>query len=173
MTLTRNNAYIKIISLILAVITAFSALTVSNGVVAEAASKPSQAYTAVKKAYGKSFPLSSKNRIKGKKRIMGVRTSYLSSYYAASKTSGKKNAKKEYLIMIAEVKDKDDVKNVKSQLSKFKKNEEASMQNYLSDKGKKLFKNCKIGSVGSYVYIVMLDTSSNKKAVKAIKKTLG
>ena len=173
MTLTKNNSYIKIISVLLALITAFSAFTISGGLTAEAASKPSQAYSAVKKAYGDSFPLSSKNRIKGKKRVMGVRTSYLNSYYAASKTSGKKNAKKEYLIMIAEVKDKNDVKKVKSQLDKFKKNEEASMQNYLSEKGKKLFKNCKIGSVGSYVYIVMIDTSSNKKAVKAIKKTLG
>ena len=173
MTLTRNNYTVKLISLLMAIITIFSAFTVGNAVTAEAASKPQQAYTAVKKAYGKSFPLADKNRIKGKKRIFGVKTADLKSYYAASKISGKKNAKAEYLIMVAQVKDKNNVKKIKSQLTKFKTNEQSSMNNYLSDKGKKLFKNCKIGSVGTYVYIVMLDTGANKKAIKAIKNTVG
>ena len=173
MTLTKNNYSVKLISIILAIITVFSAFTVSGSITAEAASKPQQAYSAVKKAYGKSFPLSSKKRVKGKKRVFGVKTADLKSYYAASKISGKKDAKAEYLIMVAEVKDKDNVKKIKGQLNKFKRNEESSMKNYLSDKGKKLFKNCKVGSVGSYVYIVMIDTSANKKAIKAIKKTVG
>ena len=173
MTLTkRNSLSVKILSLLLAVITAFSAFTMTS-VTAEAASVPAQAFVAVKKAYGKSFPLSSKNRIKGKKRVFGVKTSYLKTYYAASKTVGKKNAKAEYLFMVADVKDKDNVKKVKSLLNKFKKNEQASMENYLSKKGKALFKNCKVGSVGKYVYIVMIDTNANKKAIKAIKKTVG
>ncbi len=171
MTLTKNNSYVKVISFILALITAFSALTLTTTSF-EAASKPQTAYTAVKKAYGKKFPLTNKNVIKGKKRIMGVKTSDLKSYYAASKTTGKKNAKSEYLIFVAEVKNKNNVNKVKSQLVKFKSNEESSMKNYLSSTGKKLFKNAKIGVKGKYVYIVMLDTSSNKKAVNALKKAL-
>ena len=172
MTMTKRQTNVKIISLILALITAFSAFTVTSSV-AEAASVPAQAYVAVKNAYGKSFPLSSKNRVKGKKRVFGVKTSLLSSYYAATKTVGRKNAKAEYLIMIAKPKKSEDVKKVKTALTKFKKNEESSMKNYLSEKGKKLFKNCKIGSYKGYVYIVMIDTSSNKKAINAIKKAIG
>ncbi|MBQ9516783.1 MAG: DUF4358 domain-containing protein [Eubacterium sp.] len=170
MTATKKNTSVKILSLILAIMTVFSAFTVS-GSVAQAASKPAQAYVAVQKAYGKSFPLSSKNRVKGKKRVFGVKTSTLSSYYAASKMVGSKT-KAEYLIMIAKPAKGTSVKTVKSQLTKYKNNEEASMKNYLSDKGKKLFKNCKVGSTNGYVYIVMIDTNANKKAINAIKKAV-
>ena len=173
MTLSKNNLSIRLISIILALITAVSAFSLSSSVAMAASKTPASAYSAVKKAYGKSFPFKSSNRVKGKRRIMGVKTADLSSYYAASKISGKKNSKQEYIIMIAKVKDSGKVKSVKSQLTRFKNNEEASMRNYLSSKGKKLFKNAKVGSVGSFVYIVMIDTNSNKKAVKAIKKALG
>ncbi len=174
MTLTKkNNLSIRLISIILALITAISAFSLTNGVAMAASKTPATAYSAVKKSYGKSFPFSAKNRVKGKRRVMGVKTADLSSYYAASKITGGKNSKCEYIIMVAKVKSKGKVSSVKSQLSKFKNNEESSMKNYLSSKGKKLFKNAKVGSVGSFVYIVMIDTNGNKKAVKAIKKALG
>ena len=169
----RNNFSIRLLSIILAMVTAISAFSLTSGVAMAASKTPASAYSAVKKAYGSAFPFSSKNRVKGKRRVMGVKTSDLSSYYAASKVTGKKNSKCEYIIMIAKVKNSGNVGSVKSQLSKFKNNEESSMKNYLSSKGKKLFKNAKVGSVGSFVYLVMIDTNSNKKAVKAIKKALG
>ena len=174
MTLTKDNKLsIKIISVLLALITAFSAFTLTGEVAMAASKTPASAYSAVKKAYGKAFPFRKSDRVKGKRRIMGVKTGDLSSYYAASRITGKKNSKQEYIIMIAKVKDSSKVGTIKNQLKKFKNNEESSMKNYLSSKGKKLFKNAKIGSVGSFVYIVMIDTDGNSKAVKAIKKALG
>ncbi|MBQ9532091.1 MAG: DUF4358 domain-containing protein [Eubacterium sp.] len=174
MTQTKKNTFsIRIMSVILALITVFSAFSLTGEVAMAAGKTPAAAYSAVKKAYGKSFPFKKSNRVKGKRRVMGVKTADLKSYYAASKVTGGKNSKCEYIIMVAKVKDSGKVKTIKSQLTRFKKNEEASMKNYLSSKGKKLFKNAKVGSVGSFVYIVMIDTNSNKKAVKAIKKTLG
>jgi hypothetical protein len=44
------------------------------------------------------------------------------------------------------------------------------MQNYLSKVGKTNFKKVQIGYSGEWVWCVMLDSSVNKDAVKAIKK---
>ena len=172
MTAVKNNSFIKVISLLLALITMLSAFTVTSSV-AEAASKPAQAYVAVKNAYGKSFPLSSKDRVKGKKRVYGVKTSLLSSYYYAEKFAGNNKSATVYRIIICKPKNKSDIKSIKSKFASSKSNEQQSMSSYLSAKGKKLFKNCKIGSVNGYVYVVMIDTNANKKAIAAIKKTLG
>ena len=167
-----NGTYFKrVICVIMTVLVMFSCFS-SSAVLASAASKtPAGAYAAIKKAYGSKMPVSSKNRIKNKSVIFGVRIKgNVSSYYAAQKLSS--NGKKEYAVFICKASSSDNVKAIKDMLKKWKSNEQNSLQNYLNSTGKKLFKNAKIGSVGKFVYMVMLDTSENAKAVKAIKKTL-
>ena len=61
--------------------------------------------------------------------------------------------------------------HVKNLLKKYMVNEAKSNRNYLSDKGKKLMYSSKIGSKGNYVYLFTLDTSENKKALAAFKKS--
>ena len=168
MTKTKNKALLRALSLLMALVSLVTYVTV--GTTAFAANKtPVAAYAAVQKAYGKSFPLSTSNRISGKSVVLGVKTSNCSSYYAAQKFA---NSNKEvYEIFICKAKS-GKKGTIKSQLKSHIKNEKTSMQSYLSAKGKKLFKNYKVGTVGDYVYMVMIDTSKNKKAVKAIKNTL-
>lgn len=162
----------KLIALILAVLTILASFTLTANAAQIASKTPASAYAAVKKAYGNSFPLTSKNRIKGKKRIMGVKVADCSSYYAASKITGGSNNQCEYAIFICKAKSTAKAKKIKTSLNNYISNEEQSMANYLSAKGKKLFKNAKVGRIGKYVYLVMIDTSKNAKAVKAINKTL-
>lgn len=168
-----NYGFKRIGAFLFALVLALSCFTSTTLLVGASSSKtPASAYAAVKKAYGEKMPISSKNRIKNKSVIFGVRMkNRVSSYYAAQKL--KSNGKKEFAIFIAKAKTKDDVKDIKAMLKKWKSNEQNSLQNYLNESGKKLFKNMKIGSVGKFVYMVMLDTKENSKAVKAIKKTLG
>ena len=162
----------RFLCFILSLLMFFSCFS-STAVLTSAASKtPAGAYAAVKKAYGEKFKLSSKNRIKNKAVIFGVRIKgNVSSYYAASKLS--KGSKKEHAIFICKASESSKVSTIKSALKKWKENEMGSLNNYLNSDGKKLFKNMKIGVIGDYVYMVMLDVSKNTKAVKAIKKTLG
>lgn len=170
MTQTKSNRLlVRIISILLAVVSVFASFSAGNEAYAAAKKSPVVSYAAVKKAYGKSFPLSTKNRIKGRKNILGVNTSNCSGYYAAQKF-GNKN-KEVYEIFICKAK-KGKKNTVKNQLKSHVKNEKTSMQSYLSKKGKKLFSNYKVGTSGDYVYLVMVDTSGNKKAVNAIKKSL-
>ncbi len=171
MTITKTNFSSRIISLLLALITLFGAVGL-NSATAEAASKtPAGAYVAVKNAYGKSFPLTSANRVTGR-RVFGVKTSLVSSYYAASRTTGSGSAKAEYAIFICKAKNSKNARKVKSALKTYLKNEKNSMYNYLSGTGKTLFSKAKVGKKGKYVYLVMVDTSGNSKAVKAIKKSV-
>ena len=144
----------------------------STTLLSSAASKtPATAYAAVKKAYGKKFMLGKKDRITGKNVIFGVRLKgNVSSYYAAQKLAGK--SKREYAIFICKASNKNKVTTIKNALAKWKNNEKSSLKNYLDSTGKKLFSNIKIGNVGNFVYMVMLDTSNNTKAVNAIKKSL-
>ena len=168
----KHNISVKCIAVLMALITLFSCCGVGALAAAPTGKKtPAAAYAAVKKAYGKSMPLSSKNRIKGKKRIMGVKTADCESYYACLKIKGGKDSQSEYAIFICKAKS-DKVKTISSALKKYLKNEQQSMNNYLSPTGKKLFKNAKVGTVGQFVYLVMLDTAGNKKAVNAIRNTL-
>ncbi len=165
---TAKKARIRIISLIMALVTLLTASY--TGTTVYAANKtPVAAYAAVQKAYGKSFPLRTGDRISGRSSVLGVTTSNCSSYYAAQRFA---NGNKEvYEIFICKAK-KGKKSSIKKQLKKHIKNEKTSMNSYLSAKGKKLFKNYKVGTVGDFVYMVMIDTAKNKKAVKAIKKTL-
>ena len=159
---------LRVLSLIMALVAMLT--SVSVGTNAFAANKtPVAAYAAVSKAYGSSFPLSTSNRISGRSVVLGVTTANCSSYYAAQRFAN--NNKEVYEIFICKAKS-GKKGSIKSQLKKHIKNEKTSMNSYLSDKGKKLFKNYKVGTVGNYVYMVMIDTSKNKKAVKAIKDTL-
>lgn len=159
---------VRIISVIMALVAVVGSFSVQSTVYA-ASKSPVTAYAAAKKAYGKSFPLSTSNRISGKSVVLGVKTADCESYYAAQKFSS--SSKEVYEIFICKVK-KGKKSSVKSQLKKHIKNEKTSMKSYLSKKGKKLFSNYKVGSVGNYVYLVMVDTKRNSKAVKAIKKNL-
>lgn len=167
--MTKSKRTVRILSLILALVALMGSFSAGETVFA-ASKTPVAAYAAVKKAYGNSFPLYTSNRISGRSKVLGVTTSNCSSYYAAQRFT--KNSKEVYEIFICKAKS-GKKSSIKSQLSKHLKNEKGSMNNYLSAKGKKLFGNAKVGSVGSFVYMVMVDTSSNSKAVKAIKKTLG
>ena len=162
----------RILSLLLVLISVLSMFGFSQTAFAATVTKSQSAYNAVSKAYGKKFVLTSKNRIKSKTRVMGVRTSYMKNYYAASVTKGKKKSQAKYSIFICEAKNKKDVSKIKNALNDYIENEEISMSSYLSSSGKKLYKNAKVGTKGKYVYLVMLDTAKNTKAVNAIKKAL-
>ena len=136
MVKTRKSA-IRVLSLIMAIVAMLT--SVSVGTNAFAASKtPVAAYAAVKKAYGNSFPLSSSNRISGRSVVLGVKTADCSSYYAAQRFAN--NNKEVYEIFICKAKS-GKKGTIKSALKKHIKNEKTSMNSYLSDKGKKLFKN--------------------------------
>ena len=165
----KSKASLRVLSLILALVALMGSFS-AGGTTAFAANKtPVAAYAAVKNAYGSSFPLYTNNRISGRSNVLGVTTANCSSYYAAQRFSS--NSKEVYEIFICKAKS-GKKGSIKSQLKKHLKNEKGSMNNYLSAKGKKLFSHAKVGTVGSFVYMVMVDTSKNKKAVKAIKKTL-
>ncbi|MCR5202430.1 MAG: DUF4358 domain-containing protein [Lachnospiraceae bacterium] len=142
---------------------------------AEAKSKTTKTiYKKVQKAYGKKFKLSSKNMIKVEKKnvfgdyskVVGVSHKLFDSYTAARVT----NSKYEYVCFICKAGSKKNVKKIKTALKKYVKSESESNKNYYSSEGKKLMKNAAIGSKDKFVYLFILDTSKNKKAVKAFKK---
>ncbi len=166
--MTKTN---RVLSVFLVLVTLFTMFGFSQTAYA-GTTKSQSAYNAVSKAYGKKFPLTSKNKIKSKTRVMGVRTSYMKNYYAASATKGKGKSQAKYTVFICEAKNKSNVNKIKSALEDYVENEEISMSSYLSKTGKKLYKNAKVGTKGKYVYLVMLDTSKNTKAIKALKKAL-
>lgn len=161
----------KIISVLMAIITLMSAFSFGTTTALAAEKGAAKAYAAVSKSYGKAFPFSKDDKITSKTRVMGVSSKYYSEVYAASKTTGGRK-QSQYNIFIAKAKSKKDIKKIKSALENYLENEEDSMSSYLSDTGKKLYKNAKIASKGNYVYLVMIDTDSNKKATKAIKNAL-
>lgn len=154
----------KLFSLILALLMAFSSVMLPATAFAADAT-PAKVYTAVKKAYGKKFPLS-QNAKNLNPKAFGISKKKYSSYYAKYKG----NNKSKYMIFIAKANKMSDARSMKKSLENYLNVESRSMNNYLSANGKKLYKNAKVGSKGKYVYLVMLDTNSNKKAVNAIKK---
>ena len=168
-----NKTALRVFSFILAIVSLFSVFSV-NATNAYAAKKtPIKAYIAVRSAYGSSFPLTTNDRKQGKKRIMGVKTSLCSSYYAASKIKGSSSSQCEYAIFICKAKTRAKAKRVKRALKTYISNEKQSMYNYLSSTGKSIFANAKVGRIGKrFVYMVMIDTSSNTKAINAIKRVL-
>lgn len=135
-----------------------------------------QVYSAVKKAYGTKFPLKNSNVIVTDLKnifgeystVLGVSAKYFSEYKAAKKSS----SKEEYICFICKAKSSSDVSSIKTAMKKFVSSETKSNTNYFSSKGKSLMKNAKIGSKGNFVYLFVIDTNKNKKAVKAFKKAL-
>ena len=162
------------ISLVLALCLLFAAACVRD-TTAKAAST-SSVYNDVKGAYGSSFPLSDNNRIKTERKnifgkystVLGVSAKLFSSYTAAQKS----NSTEKYVCYICKATKKANVKKIKKAMKKFVVQEYNSNVNYLSDNGKKLLKAAKVGSKGKFVYLFVLDTAGNKKAIDAFKKSL-
>lgn len=151
----------KILCILLAVLTIASVFSVSVSAYAASAT-PKTVYSKVQKAYGKSFPLKS-----GAKKMsyteLNVSKKYISSYVAYQK-----GTKDRRMIFIAKAKSTANAKSIKKQLTTYLNYEKHN--GYLNATGKKVVKNAKIGIKGKYVYIVMLDTTGNKKAITAINK---
>lgn len=134
------------------------------------------AFSAVQRAYGSSYPLSSSNEINtARKNIFGKYSKVLGvsaknfKYYKAARKS---DSSQEYVSAIFKATSKNKVTKIKKALKKFVKKEKSSNANYFSSYGKQLLNNAKVGSKGKYVYLFILDTSKNSKAVKAFKKNV-
>lgn len=157
---------VKILSLFMALVMLFASFGAPTSAYA-ASPSPKTVYSKVKSAYGKSFPLSSKAKTLSSSEL-GVSKKWFKSAYGKQK-----GTKTKYMIYIAKAGSTKNAKKIESALKKYVKNEKLSLNMYLSDKGKKLFNNAKVGRKGKYVYLVMLDTNKNSKAVSAINKALG
>ena len=135
-------------------------------------------YDAVESEYGSSFPLSDSNMIKVDRKnifgkysvVMGVSAKYFSQYtsYTASQRS---NSSEEYMCFICKAVSKKAVKKIKNSMKKYVINEYNGNINYHSDLGNLLLKNARVGSKGKYVYLFVLDTDGNKKAISAFKES--
>ena len=133
----------------------------------------SSAYYAVKSAYGSSFPLSTSNEINTPRRnvfgkyskVLGVSGKYFKSYKAARKSS----SSEEYVCAVFKATSKKKAKKIVKSLKKFVKKEKSGNANYFSSYGKSLLNNAKVGKKGKYVYLFILDTSGNSRAVTAFK----
>lgn len=165
----------KRVAAVVLVMALFAGVFVGTGN-AEAKTTTSSIYGSVQSAYGGSFPLSDSNLIKVSRKnvfgdwstVLGVSAKYFTAYKAAKKSS----SKEEYICFICKAASAKAKKKIKSGLAKFVKSETSGNANYHSEKGKKLMKNAKIGSKGKFVYLFILDTEGNKKAVNAFKKSV-
>ena len=141
-----------------------------------AATSTGAVYDDVETAYGSGFPLSDSNMIKVDRKnifgkysvVMGVSAKYFSQYTAAQKS----NSSEEYMCFICKAVSKKAVKKIKSSMKKYVINEYNGNINYHSDLGNQLLKNARVGSKGKYVYLFVLDTDGNKKAISAFKESL-
>ncbi len=142
----------------------------------EAYASNASAYSAVQKSYGSSYPLSSSNEIKTSRKnifgrystVLGVSAKKFKSYKAARKAY----SSQEYVCAIFKAKNIKKVKAIKKALKKYVKKEKLSNANYFSYYGKQLLDNAKVGSKGKFVYLFILDTSKNSRAVQAFKKNV-
>lgn len=131
------------------------------------------AYSAVQRVYGGSFPLGSNNEIHtprknvfGKySKVLGVSGKNFKSYKAARKSS----SSEEYVCAVFKAASKKKAKKIVKSLKKFVKKEKTGNANYFSSYGKSLLNNAKVGKKGKYVYLFILDTAGNSKAVSAFK----
>jgi hypothetical protein len=122
---------------------------------------------------GKSkFPFSASNSVTSTRRVFGADVSMLDSYSAYEKTTGSGSNKAEYILFVGKATSKANAKKVKNALKDYVSSESDSMSNYLSKTGKTIFKKAQISYSGEWVWCVMLDTSVDKAAVKAIKKAI-
>ena len=142
----------------------------------QAAASSSSVYNAVKDAYGSSYPLSDSNMIKTERKdvfgnyseVLGVSAKLFSEYTAAKKSS----SEEEYMSFICKATSNKNVKKIKKKLKLIVLNEYKSNINYHSDHCNTLLKNAKVGSKGSFVYLFVLDTEGNAKAINAFKESL-
>ena len=176
MTMKKNQGKLRWLSLCLALCLMATAV-LGTGAPAQAKKKStSSVFKAVKNAYSSSFPLSDNNMIKTDRKnifgsystVLGVSAKLFSKYTAAQKS----NSKEEYICFICKATSKSNVKKIKKAMKKYVVNEYKSNLSYHSDHGKTLLKKAKVGSKGKYVYLFVLDTSNNKKAISAFKKSL-
>ena len=150
-------------------------LTLVFGTTVAANASEGSAFNAVKSAYGRSFPLSASNTIRTARKnifgkysiVLGVSAKNFKSYKAARKTNGKA----EYICAIFKATKKSKVKTIKKALKKYVSKEKSSSRNYFSKTGKKLLAKAKVGSKGKYVYLFILDTKGNGRAVSAFKRS--
>lgn len=147
-----------------------------SGTPSQAAASTSGVFSAVKSAYGSEFPLSDSNMINTERKnvfgkystILGVSAKLFSNYTAAQKS----NSDEEYICAIFQATSSKSMKKIKNKLKTFVVNEYKTNQNYHSDHGQTLLKKAKVGSKGSYVYLFVLDTDGNSKAINAFKESL-
>lgn len=140
----------------------------------QAATKPSNVTAAVKKAVKSSnYPFGKSDKVTSSRRVFGVSVSKLSAYEAYEKTTGFGSKKAEYILFVGKTSSKSDAKKLKADLKDYVESEAESMNSYLSADGKKAFKGAKVGYKGSWVWAVVLKSSSDSsKAEKAIKKKI-
>jgi hypothetical protein len=166
----RNKCFKKGIAGLLAIIMVL-ALALPTQV--QAAATPSGIVSKIKTAVGQSnYPFSSSNKVESSRRVFGVDVSLLDSYSAYEKTTGTGSSKAEYILFVGKATSKSNAKKAKTALKSFVSSEADGMQNYLSKDGKKNFKKAQISYSGNWVWCVVLKSSVDKKAVKAIKKAI-
>ncbi|MCR4717887.1 MAG: DUF4358 domain-containing protein [Lachnospiraceae bacterium] len=162
----------RIIALMMAVVIVFGLSFNPESV--NASTKSELLYNAVKSAYGGLLPVTSSNEVKyeSKKnifgkyyKIAGVSLKYVSNYKAYIKS----NSSGEYILFVAEATSKKNAKKAKKALKNYVKGNKTDCDNYYSKTGKKVYANYKVGRKGKCVYLFMLDSSSNSKAVNAFK----
>jgi hypothetical protein len=148
-------------------------LAVALPIPAQAATTPSGIVSKIKTAVGTSnYPFSSSNKVESERRVFGVDVSLLDSYSAYEKTTGSGSSKAEYILFVGKATSKSNAKKAKSALKSYVSSESESMQNYLSKAGKTNFKKAQISYSGKWVWCVLLKSSVDSKAVKAIKKAI-
>jgi hypothetical protein len=148
-------------------------LTLALPAQVQAATAPSDVVSKVKTAVGQSdYPFSSSNKVESTRRVFGVDVSLLDSYSAYEKTTGTGSDKAEYILFVGKATSKSNAKKAKNALKSYVSSESDSMQNYLSKEGKTNFKKAQISYSGKWVWCVVLSSSVDKKAVKAIKKAI-
>lgn len=124
---------------------------------------------AVEKEVGSSnYPFDAEGE-KGSK-IMDVDTSTMESYFANTKVEGSGNNSEVYIMFVGKANSENAAKNAAKNLDSYIEAKEKSMNSYLSETGKTMFLNGKIGSGGKWCWAVVLKTESlNEKAVDVIK----
>jgi hypothetical protein len=140
---------------------------------AQAAVTPANLCSKVKSAVGTSnYPFSSADSVESTRRVFGVDVSLLDGYSAYEKTTGSGSDKAEYILFVGKATSKSNAKKAKTALKNYVSSEADGMQNYLSKDGKTNFKKAQISYSGKWVWCVVLKSSVDKKAVKAIKKAI-
>lgn len=134
----------------------------------------SQLQTIVKKKLKKNYPFTTKDEKKSKRMVFGIMSTRLESFTAYEKISGSGSNTAEYFLFIGKATSVSNAKKSASSLKRYVEREKSSMNNYLSSKGKRVFKAAQIGSKGRWCWMIVASPNSkeNKNAVAAIKKKM-